>query len=102
MTSEEPGFLSLLKSSDVSAWQAWYNRYAPALYGCILRLVPQRFAPDILDKSLSIIIRRIYLYDPATGTLFSWMLRIALHQCQEQAFISNAAIRSGLVSLKQA
>lgn len=54
-----------------------YDRYAPALFGILKRMVPSEDeAKDLLQDAFTKIWKKIGSYDPAKGRLFTWMLNI--------------------------
>lgn len=97
---EEISLVDLLKRKDEQAFCFVYNQYAPALYGCILRLVRDSgTAGNILQESFVRIFRTIELYPQQKNRLFTWMLQIALQQCREVVpGLTNAAIKNELAT----
>jgi DNA-directed RNA polymerase specialized sigma24 family protein len=78
----ETSIITLLKKKDAKAFAFLYDKYAPALYGCITKLVPdKRLAANLLEESFKKICSDIHLYDGAKSRLLSWMLCITLKQC---------------------
>jgi DNA-directed RNA polymerase specialized sigma24 family protein len=76
-----------------------YDSYAPALYGCILKLVPdKKLAGIVLVDSYVRIYGNLHLNKDPREELFPWMLRIVLHQCKFYCHIPNAVILSSLVT----
>lgn len=68
----------LLKQGKTAAYAYLYDEYAAALYGIILRIIEDKTTGrDLLQVTLLKIWRNIHSYDPARGSLFSWMLTIA-------------------------
>lgn len=71
-------FITALRAGEPQALAAAYDRYAPSLYGIILRIVhSETVAADILQESFVRIWRNVQQYDPDKGRLFTWMLNIA-------------------------
>src|SRR5688572_30462770 len=92
----ETSLIENLKAGDEKALSLLYDKYAPALYGIILKIVKQpELAEDVLQESFVKIWTNIAQYDSARGRLFTWLLNI----CRNQAIDK---IRSGsyLVGLK--
>ena len=58
-----------------------YERYSGVLYGVLLKFVIRtEIADDLLQDTFVKIWRNINNFDPAKGTLYTWMLRIARNQ----------------------
>ncbi|RMG17031.1 MAG: sigma-70 family RNA polymerase sigma factor [Bacteroidetes bacterium] len=73
----EDQLVDLLKQKDQEGLEYLYDRYAPALFGVILRIVPdEKLAEDALQESFIKIWRKIESYNPQKGRLFTWMLNI--------------------------
>lgn len=68
-----------LKERDNHAFGFLYDHYAGALYGIIKQIVTDNpeLADDVLQEVFINIWRKIDLYDPLKGRLFTWMLNIA-------------------------
>ncbi len=63
---------------DKSALSELYDRYSPALYGVIVRIVQdEAVAQDVLQEAFMKIWSRMKDYKPQKGRLFTWLLRIA-------------------------
>jgi DNA-directed RNA polymerase specialized sigma24 family protein len=76
-----------------------YDSYAPALYGCILKLIPdKKLAEIVLVESFAQIFCDLHLYNDSRKNFFPWMLRIALRQCKFYCHIPNAVILSSLIT----
>jgi hypothetical protein len=76
-----------------------YDSYAPALYGCILKLIPdKKLAEIVLVDSYEKIYGNLHLNKDFREELFPWMLRIVLHQCKFHCHLPNAVILSSLVT----
>ena len=74
----EQELVRLLKERDEQAFSWLYDNYSGSLYTIILQVVPEpETAGDILQEVFVNIFRRIELYDPMKGRLFTWMLNIA-------------------------
>ena len=74
----EPELVSLLKSRDQKAFNYLYDNYSGALYSIILQVLNDtELANDVLQEVFINIWRKIEIYDPAKGRLFTWMLNIA-------------------------
>lgn len=58
-----------------------YERYSGVLYGVLLKFVVRtELADELLQDTYLKIWKNIASFDPARGTLFTWMLRIARNQ----------------------
>ena len=67
-----------LKSGEKAAIGELYDHYGPVLYGIILKIVrSEAIAEDVLQESFIKIWQKGPSFDPARGTLFTWMLNIA-------------------------
>ena len=70
--------MSLLKSRDRKAFNYLYDNYSGALYSIILQILSDtELASDVLQEVFINIWRKIEIYDPEKGRLFTWMLNIA-------------------------
>lgn len=67
-----------------------YEKYAPALYGLILRIVgDENKACTVLFNSFLFIKKGRGEYTSANGSVFAWMVRIALKQSQSYAKLTK-------------
>lgn len=70
------------KINDIDAFRFLYDKYAPALYGAILKLTPDvQIANAVLEKSFLEIWKQRACYNPSHGGHFAFMLRLTLQQC---------------------
>ena len=77
-TYSEQDLVAALKAKDKSAFEYLYDHYSGALYSIILQIVQHSTpAKDVLQEVFINIWRRIGTYDPAKGSLFTWMLNIS-------------------------
>lgn len=73
----EDELVVLLKSNDKAAYEYLYDKYAPALYGIVCKIVKDDcIASDVLQESFVKIWVHIAHYDPDKGTLFTWILNV--------------------------
>ncbi|HVG42800.1 MAG TPA: sigma factor [Chitinophagaceae bacterium] len=73
------------KLKDTAVYSCLYDKYAPALYGVILKLTPNdHVANGILEKSFLKIWDELHDYDVSKGRLFSLMLRTTLQVCKSE------------------
>ncbi len=74
----EPELVSLLKNRDRRAFNYLYDNYSGALYSIVLQVLSDtELANDVLQEVFINIWRKIDIYDPLKGRLFTWMLNIA-------------------------
>jgi RNA polymerase sigma-70 factor (ECF subfamily) len=75
---EEVALVAQLQSGSKEAMSLLYDRYSPALFGVIFKIVAnQELAEDLLQDCLLKIWRNIHSYDSVKGRLYTWMLNIA-------------------------
>lgn len=77
---EDPALalIQAIRQGDQAAMGSLYDKYAGALNGVILKVVPEQArAEEILQDSFLKIWRSASSYDPAKGRVFTWMLNIA-------------------------
>ena len=68
----------MLKSRDNKAFNYLYDNYSGALYSIVLQVLNDaELANDVLQEVFVNIWRKIDIYDPGKGRLFTWMLNIA-------------------------
>lgn len=74
----EQELVALLLQRNEQAFGYLYDNYSPALFGIINQIVPDKeMATDVLQDVFINIWKKISLYDPVKGRLFTWMLNIA-------------------------
>ncbi len=74
---QEIELIDLLRQKDIRAYDYFYDKYAPALYGFILRIVKkEETANDVLHEIFTTIWFKINDYNPEKQRLFSWLLKI--------------------------
>jgi RNA polymerase sigma-70 factor (ECF subfamily) len=77
-TYSEPELVALLKQRNDQSFGYLYDNYSGALYGIIHSIVTDaETARDVLQEVFVNIWRKMELYDPAKGRLFTWMMNIA-------------------------
>lgn len=75
---DEERIIQLLKNSKVEGLSLLYDRYAPMLFGIILRILPDReTAEEALQDTFLKVWKSAASYEPAKGTLPVWIVRIA-------------------------
>jgi RNA polymerase sigma-70 factor, ECF subfamily len=68
----------LIQSNSERGFHLLYDKYSAALYGVIMKFVRRSdIADDLLQDTFVKIWKNIQQFDPAKGTLFTWMLNIA-------------------------
>ena len=78
VTYSEQELTAALKVKDEQAFSYLYDHYSGSLYSIILQIVKSpEVANDILQEVFISIWRKIELYDPIKGRLFTWMLNIS-------------------------
>lgn len=74
----EEDLITALQTQQTSSMGLLYDRYAPLIYGLILRIVKSKpIAEDVLQETMMKIWNNIHVYNPTKGKFVSWMLRIA-------------------------
>lgn len=74
----EQELVKLLQQRDDQSFSYLYDNYSAALYGIINQIVTDKeIANDVLQEVFINIWKKIGLYDPSKGRLFTWMLNIA-------------------------
>ncbi len=77
-TYNELDLTSALKARDEQAFSYLYDHYSSSLYSVILQIVKSpEAASDVLQEVFVNVWRKIDLYDPVKGRLFTWMLNIS-------------------------
>lgn len=87
--------MSQIRSRNEKAFAYLYDNYSAALYGVIHSIISDHeTANDILQDVFVNIWRKIDLYDPAKGRLFTWMLNIARNAAIDK--LRSRSFRDGL------
>ncbi|MEP7318586.1 MAG: sigma-70 family RNA polymerase sigma factor [Panacibacter sp.] len=74
--------LEQLRLKDCSAFAELYDKYAPALFGIIYKIVHDTsIGEELLQDVFVKVWKNIERYDAGKGTLFTWMLNIARNTC---------------------
>lgn len=67
-----------LRQHDEGAVSLLYDKYSAALFGAIVRIVPNRaIAEEVLQDVFTKIWRNIGSYDTTKGKLYTWLVNIA-------------------------
>jgi RNA polymerase sigma-70 factor, ECF subfamily len=73
--------VQMLKSKSERGFHILYDKYCGALYSILIKIVRRTdVADDLLQDVFLKIWKHIDGFDPARGTLFTWMLNIARNQ----------------------
>ncbi len=82
--------LERMKSNQTEAIELMYNKFSDSLYGIALSVIKnEEEAQDILQESFVKGWRKLSSYDPAKGTLFTWLLNITRNTAIDNLRISN-------------
>lgn len=78
VTYSEPELVALLQQRHEASFSYLYDNYSGALSGVIRAIIPDpETVNDVLQEVFVNIWRKIGLYDPSKGRLFTWMLNVA-------------------------
>ncbi len=73
--------VEMITAKNEKGFLILYERYSGILYGVLLKYVVRKaLADDLLQDTFVKIWKNIARFDPAKGTLCTWMLRIARNQ----------------------
>lgn len=85
-TYSEQELVALLLERNEKAFSYLYDNYSGALLGIVNAVVADKtIAEDILQNVFLNIWKKIELYDPSKGRLFTWMLNIARNAAIDEA-----------------
>lgn len=74
----EDELVELLRQRSEDGFNQLYERYAPALYGVVNRIVKsEEAAQDVIQDAFVKIWKSFSNYDKSKGTLFTWILNVA-------------------------
>ncbi len=74
---EFPQLQDLLRADDQSKFEKIYDHFAPAVYGWILKKIPDiKTAEEILYRSFQKVIQIIDQYKPEKYGFFTWLIQI--------------------------
>lgn len=66
-----------VKRGDKAAFEEAYDRYSPALYGVVLKILQDEAqAQDVLQDAFVKIWKKIHSYDDTKGRFFTWLLNL--------------------------
>ncbi len=83
-TNMESNIVALLKQRDKEAIELLYEHYSPALYGMILRIIPnEALAQEVLQDVFVKIWNNADKYDADKGKLFTWLAQIARNAAKD-------------------
>ena len=75
----------LLQQTDIDAYEFVYDRYAPMLYGLILKSIKEQWLAElILKKSFVEIWKSLAIVQPVKCKLFIWMHNITRNIAMEE------------------
>ena len=75
----------LLQQTDIDAYEFVYDRYAPMLYGLILKSIKEQWLAElILKKSFVEIWKSLAIIQPVKCKLFIWMHNITRNIAMEE------------------
>ncbi len=98
----ENTLLPLLKARNCRGFSLLYQLYGPNLYGIALRIVRSpAVAEDVLQETMVKVWRKIDSYDPAKGSLFTWLLNIVRNTALDQLRADQALLSSAHVELEE-
>ena len=84
-TAPEQRFLKLLIERRQTAFNDFYDRYAPALYGTIKKsLLNEDVSNETLVETFKLLWSRLNTYDPLKESLFIWASKIARQEINKQ------------------
>jgi RNA polymerase sigma-70 factor (ECF subfamily) len=82
LTSDNNHFSELLKTGSRDAFSELYDKYSPALFGVICRIVQNKvIGEELLQDVFVKIWKNIDKYETSKGALFTWMLHITRNTC---------------------
>lgn len=82
--------LDRMKTSQTEAIELMYDKFSDSLYGIALSVIKnEEEAQDILQESFVKGWRKLASYDPAKGTLFTWLLNITRNTAIDKLRVSN-------------
>lgn len=90
MNLVESHIVTLLQQQDPYAISMLYDRYAPTLYGIVLRIVHSKeVAEDVIQEAFVKAWKHGATYDVSKGTLFTWLLNIARNTAIDKTRSAN-------------
>ena len=90
MKINEQEIVKMLHQNDRKVISIIYDKYAPALYGVVLRIVrSEEIAEDVMQDSFLKIWKNGQQYNSSKGTLFTWLLNIARNTAIDKTRSAN-------------
>jgi RNA polymerase sigma factor (sigma-70 family) len=81
----EPELLRRIASADLVAFEALYDLFGSAAYGVALRITSdQALAQDIVQDAFISVWRNAAGFDPARGSVRTWLLAIVHHRAVDE------------------
>lgn len=82
--------LDRMKINQTEAIELMYDKFSESLYGIALSVIKNEDeAQDVLQESFIKGWRKLSSYDPAKGTLFTWLLNITRNTAIDKLRLSN-------------
>jgi RNA polymerase sigma-70 factor (ECF subfamily) len=92
----------LLKKRDSSSFQFLYDKYVPSLWGCIIKLIPDRdVAAVVLQQSIQSIWQNIPRFDASKSRLLPWMLCFTIKHCREMGACGDGEILQKIITCRK-
>jgi DNA-directed RNA polymerase specialized sigma24 family protein len=89
-----PHLHQVLNSVDHTRFEKIYDQYAPAMYGWILRRIPDvHSAEEILYRSFQKVIQSLDQYQPEKCGFLSWLIQISNKEIQ----LYNSGLKKVLI-----
>lgn len=99
-TCDTAVLVQMIKEKNEKGFNTLYDNYSSALYGILLKIVRHtEVADDLLQDSFVKIWLHIDKFDPAKGTLFTWMLNIARNLAIDYQRSSSYRMQLQMVSI---
>jgi len=90
MKISEHQIVEMLHQNNRKVISIIYDKYAPALYGVVLRIVrSEEIAEDVMQDSFLKIWKNGKQYNSSKGTLFTWLLNIARNTAIDKTRSAN-------------
>ena len=78
IASNTEQLIQAVRGGDQRAFATLYDNYSAALFGVVTKIVrSDAIAEDVMQDSFVNIWKKFQTYDPAKGSIFTWMLNIS-------------------------